>query len=92
MEIFTAIYLLTGKGEMFIDEDKLKSFSAVAENECGDATHIIKNMLYHIKHSEMVKSEIIECYLNYFYSNKSKIASELKESRIPLKHPKSEKK
>lgn len=81
------IYLLTGKGEMFTVDDRSQPVPAVPVNEYGDVTPIIEDMLYYIKHSLMVKSEITECYLSYLYNNKAAVASEMKEHGIPFKKP-----
>jgi transcriptional regulator with XRE-family HTH domain len=72
------VYLLTGQGEMFLEEEKKKMLGEVYK---GEEKETVEELLYYLENVPVVRFSVLEYFLNYVHKNKSVIEEELEKSR-----------
>ncbi len=69
-------WLLLEEGEMFLSKDGL-SPAAVNENEFGDQTTRVKEMLWYLKHSPLVQSTVLGFVGKFLLENEQSILKDI---------------
>ncbi len=71
-------YLFTGNGEIFLDAEK-------GEEDYGEFSDRIYEMLDLIKKSPFVKLSVVQYYTNFFYQHKEQIDQDMERHQRDLK-------
>lgn len=71
------LYLMTGKGNMFLKRDSGEW--TVPDDEYGEFGAIVKKMLLYFKMSPQVKMAVLEFFQRYIHENKDLIEAEIKK-------------
>jgi hypothetical protein len=72
------LYLLSGEGEMFLEEEQKKKIEAVYK---GEEKETVEKLLYYLENVPVVRFSVLEYFLNYVYNNKSIIEEELEKKK-----------
>ena len=72
------VYLLTGQGEMFLEEEKKKMLGEIYK---GEDKETVEELLYYLENVPVVRFAVLEYFLNYVHKNKPVIEEELEKSR-----------
>jgi transcriptional regulator with XRE-family HTH domain len=70
------VYLFTGKGEIFITEEALKTKE---EKDYGEFTGVINDLYYYLENSPMTKFALLEFFKNYQYTHREVMEEDVKE-------------
>ena len=70
------LYLLTGKGEKFINEDTLNPRE---KRDYGEFTEMIEELYYYLDNSPMVKFAVMDFFKNYLYNHQEVLAEDIKK-------------
>lgn len=80
------VYLFTGKGEIFITEEALKTKE---EKDYGEFTGVINDLYYYLENSPMTKFAVLEFFKNYQYTHREVMAEDVKEYLLAKERKKS---
>ena len=72
-------WLLLEEGEMFLGKDKASSVS-IGENEFGDQTQRVKELLEYFKQSPLVQSTILSYAGKFLYDNEESIRKDIEKN------------
>ena len=72
------LYLLHGKGEMFLEEDNesLKKREPV-EKDYGDSNRKVHDLLWYIERSHLFKYAVLEFFTRYLIKNREELKEEI---------------
>lgn len=71
-------WILLGKGPMFIKDDETGS---IADDEFGDHTESIKELLWHFKHSPLVKLSVMAFAQKFLLDNEEIIQRDIERNK-----------
>ena len=72
------LYLLSGEGEMFLEEENKKKIGMVYK---GEEKETVAELLYYLENAPVIRFAVLEYFLNYVHKNKPVIEEELEKSR-----------
>jgi transcriptional regulator with XRE-family HTH domain len=78
-------WLISGRGEMFLDEEKKKMLGEVYE---GEEKETVEELLYYLENAPVIRFAVLEYFMNYLYQNKDMIDAQIEESRNPRRSKK----
>lgn len=72
-------WVLLEEGEMFLNKDDF-STASVSQNEFGDQTTRVKEMLWYLKHSPLVQSTVLGFVGKFLLENEQSIRKDIEKS------------
>jgi transcriptional regulator with XRE-family HTH domain len=72
------LYLLMGIGEMFLKKGLSEEDMLMPDNDYGEYTGMIKEMLWYFKRSPVVKMAVLEFFKRYIYEHREMIREDIK--------------
>ncbi len=81
------LYLLSGEGEMFLEEENKKNIGMVYK---GEEKETVAELLYYLENAPVIRFAVLEYFMNYLYQHKDMIDAQIEASRTP-RRPKNRK-
>ena len=74
------LYLLSGEGEMFLEEENKKNIGRVYK---GEEKETVEELLYYLENAPVIRFAVLEYFLSYLYQHKDMIDAQIKKSLDP---------
>lgn len=74
------VYLLSGEGEMLLDEEQKKKIDSVYK---GEDKREVEELLYYMENAPIVRFAVLEYFMSYLYQKEDMIKAQIKESKNP---------